>query len=184
MADKLPVALQTGVSQRRVLLERVAGKVHVSALTQRLGHEQRVLDRLGAQLAPALTRSTQRKRDRLAALRLSAGPILRETSHTRDRLDTLARRLSEAGTRQLRQLGERLEAADRLRETLSYKATLARGYAVVRDGQGVVLTSRAAAGAASGLEIEFGDGAMKIGGAQGKPAAKGKPGSPEQGSLF
>jgi exodeoxyribonuclease VII large subunit len=200
VADKLPVALQAGVARRRVALERTAGRVQVRALAQRLGHERRGLARVADQLAPALARSTERKRARLEALRLSARPIARETARQRDRLDGLTRRLSDAGQRQLRSLAERLESADRLRETLSYKATLARGYAVVRDGSGGVLTTRAAAAEAAGLEIEFADGALKIGGG-GKPAARRAAPrksstppdttadtppdtTPEQGSLF
>jgi len=109
-----------------------------------------------------------------------------------DRLDALARRLSEAGQRQTRSLAERLAAVDRLRETLSYKATLSRGYAVVRDGGGRVLTTQAAARDAQGIAIEFTDGTLKIGGTGTSNARAGKPAKPrasdpegsDQGSLF
>jgi len=93
---------------------------------------------------------------------------------------------------------------DRLRETLGYKATLKRGYAVVR-GDGAVVTTREAAAHAAALEIEFADGRLDLangGGGAGTddtPRAPSKPASkpakktaqkspksdpPDQGSLF
>jgi exodeoxyribonuclease VII large subunit len=79
-------------------------------------------------------------------------------------------------------MSRQLAALDRLRETLGYKATLERGYAVVRS-EGQVITGKAAAEQSGALEIEFHDGRYRIGGA--KPARKAdKPKPPEQGSLF
>ena len=70
-----------------------------------------------------------------------------------------------------------------MRLTLGYEATLQRGYAVVRDEDGAVLTTKAEAAKARALEIQFADGRLSVG---GKPAPK--PGSktppPEQGSLL
>ncbi|MFD1343228.1 exodeoxyribonuclease VII large subunit, partial [Litorisediminicola beolgyonensis] len=96
-------------------------------------------------------------------------------------LDRIAPRLDAAWAARRTEARERLAQLDRLRETLGYRATLERGYAVVR-GDGAVVTTKAAAAEASGLEIEFADGRLKIGGA---PAKGGKPKpAPEQGSLF
>lgn len=72
---------------------------------------------------------------------------------------------------------------DRLRETLGYKETLKRGYAVVR-GDGAVVTTQSAAQKATALEIEFADGRMMVGAAGAKSISKAKPKPPEQGSLF
>ena len=74
----------------------------------------------------------------------------------------------------------RPDAQGRLQDSLGYKATLARGYAVVR-GDGALVTTRRAAEAARSLEIEFADGKLALG---GRAAAKGKTEPPEQGSLF
>ena len=101
----------------------------------------------------------------------------------------MSARLSEAGTRQIRGLRERLEALDRLRETLGYKATLRRGYAVVR-GDGAVVTTREAAAEAQALEVEFADGRLALDGSGAEPRKRAKPASPPksppegQGSLF
>ena len=71
----------------------------------------------------------------------------------------------------------------RLRVTLGYEATLARGYAVVR-GDGHVVTDLSGAQAATALEIEFRDGRLQVG--QGaKPKRATKPATPpEQGTLL
>ncbi|WP_425038289.1 exodeoxyribonuclease VII large subunit [Primorskyibacter sp. S187A] len=183
VADRLPAALQAGVAHRRVVLERQAGRAQISTLKQRVQQESRALDSLSARLAPALTRAVDTKRQKLASLRLSARPLAQETARQRRDLQRLSQRFAEAGDRQMRVLRDRLDAVDRLRETLSYKATLERGYAVVRDGAGGVVTTKQAAESASGLEIEFTDGRVKLGGGKpGSKSSKSKP--PEQGSLF
>lgn len=180
--DRLPVALERGVARRRVHLADVAGGLQVSSLRRVLSHEARRLDQLSARLAPALLRGLDRKRERLAAARLSSARGLRDIHVEKQKLAGLSSRFSEAGQRQMLTLRTRLEAADRLRETLGYRATLARGYAVVRGDAGLV-TTKAGAEKATGLEIEFVDGRLKLG--AGKPA-KAKPARkpPEQGSLF
>ena len=79
---------------------------------------------------------------------------------------------------------QRLQATDRLRETLGYRETLRRGYAVVRSGK-VLITDVTAAKSAKSLEIEFSDGRFTM--AQGSlisstKAPKQNP--PEQGQLL
>ena len=78
-----------------------------------------------------------------------------------------------------------MAALGRVLRSLSYQETLARGYAVVRDGAGALVTTREAAAAAGALEIEFADGTLGVGaaGAPRKPRAP-KPAPDDQGSLF
>lgn len=180
--DRLPVALERGVARRRVRLADVSGALQVSSLRRMLVQERRRLDQLGARLAPALERGLERKRERLMATRMPSAKLEREIQLEKQRLDRFSSSIAETFERQVSTLRSRLDAADRLRETLGYKATLARGYAVVRGEAGVV-TTKAAAQAATGLEIEFADGRMKLGaGKTTRPKPAGKP--PEQGSLF
>ncbi|MBE9639725.1 exodeoxyribonuclease VII large subunit [Salipiger mangrovisoli] len=164
LSDRLPQALMRGVDRRRLALSHPAGALRPALLTRMLATRAEALGR--------------------RADRLSIRPIQREIALGADRLKALGKRLDDAGARRVEAPRDRLDALDRLLQTLSYKGTLARGYAVVRGEGGQVLTSVAAAREASGLEIEFADGQMKIGGgaASGKPKAAGKP--PEQGSLF
>jgi exodeoxyribonuclease VII large subunit len=103
-------------------------------------------------------------------------------SQGRERLESRNARLVSAAVTQTQRQRSRLDALDRMRETLGYRETLKRGYAVVR-GDGDVVTTAKAAKAATSLEIEFADGKMKPAGKQ-VPKAKTKAPAPDQGSLF
>ena len=92
---------------------------------------------------------------------LRAGVLEDRVARQRERLDTLLRRLSDRATRQQADRKHRLEALDRLRETLGYVETLKRGYAVVR-GDGAVVTGLSAAQDAKTLEVEFADGRLAV----------------------
>jgi exodeoxyribonuclease VII large subunit len=187
--EKLEPALIAGVQRRRVYLSDRAGALRPATLTQRLRSERQRLGGCAPRLGPALGRAVAARRDRYEALarRFRPESLVQENVRKREALEKLSARLGEAGQRQIRDWRGRLEALDRLRETLSYKSTLARGYAVVR-GDGAVVTGVAAARAAARLEIEFADGRLAVGGkaAGGGGAAVGRKGGggPEQGSLF
>ncbi|TGT36239.1 exodeoxyribonuclease VII large subunit, partial [Mesorhizobium sp. M4B.F.Ca.ET.169.01.1.1] len=81
--------------------------------------------------------------------------------------------------------------ADRLLATLSHKAVLARGFALVKDAEGAVIKRVEDVAPGAALQLEFADGTAEAiatsGGARpklaAKPPAKAKePGN--QGSLF
>jgi exodeoxyribonuclease VII large subunit len=163
--ERLPAALIRSVQLRRVRLSEGAGALRPSLLRRLVEGDRRRLAGTAARLnLPALARDiAQKGRD----------------------LDRLSARFAEAARRDLAARRDRLAALDRLRETLGYRATLARGYAVVR-GDGALVTTRAAAAAATVLEIEFADGRLALGEAGPGPAPRPRPKTPPagQGSLF
>ncbi|HKL45836.1 MAG TPA: exodeoxyribonuclease VII large subunit [Roseovarius sp.] len=188
MSDRLPRALTRSVDLRRGRLIEAAASLRPSLLSRGLAEQQRRYDQTGSRLAPGLSRVVDTKREALArrADRLNVSQINRDLATRRERFEALARRLSGAGQAQVRDWRTRLDAMERLRETLGYKETLKRGYAVVR-GDDAVVTRKETAATASVLEIEFADGRLKLGAAAAtgaRPAAKPKPKPPEQGSLF
>ncbi|MDF1854788.1 exodeoxyribonuclease VII large subunit [Pseudooceanicola sp.] len=198
-ADRLPAALTGGVQRRRVALSEIAGTLRPGLLRGRLQAARGRLDDWAARLDPGLTQGVTRRREALAAraARLRVEPIRADVARKRQDLGRGAERLQSGWELRLAQMKERLDAVERLRQTLGYEATLVRGYAVVRDGTGLVLTRRAAASQAAALEIEFSDGRLEVGGAGGGPSGAGaaakptsragrKPGDPppDQGSLF
>ena len=85
----------------------------------------------------------------------------------------------------------RLANAARLLESFSYRATLARGFAVVRK-DGAAMVSAGAASSGDALEIEFGDGRLPViagSGGNGQRVARRSKGAasdakPKQGDLF
>jgi exodeoxyribonuclease VII large subunit len=149
------------------------------------------LDTWSDRLPAALSRSVQTRRMKLSEMSGVLRPgLMRQTLNAdigrkSERLTEVFRRLREASARQTTRWRDRLDATERLRETLGYKATLKRGYAVVR-GDGEVVTNKSSAAKATALEIEFSDGRMALDKAD-KPTrkpAKAKPTAPDQGNLF
>ncbi|MFT4961994.1 MAG: exodeoxyribonuclease VII large subunit [Paracoccaceae bacterium] len=161
-SEALPNALIRGVHTRRVALSEVSGGLRPANLLRLVAGAR---DRL----------------DRRAAL-LTADRLTERLDRRREALDGFSRRLSSAGRGQIDRLRQQLEARDRLRETLSYKATLERGYAVVW-ADGAVVTRKSVAAKSAALEIEFADGRLSVGGKSARKAS-GKSGASDQGSLF
>ena len=82
---------------------------------------------------------------------------------------------------------QRLAALGRLLQQLDPKAPLARGYALVSAPGHPVVASRAVAAAQERLTLEFADGTIEVGPAQGARApSRPKPASPpgEQPKLL
>ena len=186
-ADRLPIALVRGVEARRLRLTEMSGSLRPSALKHAIATERDKTRRLAAQLPPALMRALDKRRERLAdrAGRLRPAHLGLHVNRQRDAFERLRRRLSVVGTMHMGRLRSEVAGADRLLTTLGYQATLERGYAVVR-AEGAVVTTRAQAGKASVLEIQFADGRLDVGGkGRVKPSTKeDKTQPPEQGSLF
>tara|TARA_R100000935_G_scaffold10114_2_gene20199 strand:+ start:2680 stop:4215 length:1536 start_codon:yes stop_codon:yes gene_type:complete len=178
---RLGPALTAGVQKRKVHLSDISGALRPATLRRTLQAEQRRLAALTERFRPeALGREQKRRLEGLVA-RFRPAALVQDRKRKEEAFQSLAQRLSDAGQRQTQGWHKQLAGLDRVHETLSYKSTLARGYAVVR-GDGGVVTTKQAAQDASALEIEFVDGTMKIGGGAAPKKATKKP--PEQGSLF
>lgn len=126
-----------------------------------------------SRLAPRLLENALINRQRaLANVRLTPALVERPISASRDRLTALAR----------------------LAGQLHPKKPLERGYAIVRNNEGEVMTARAKAAAHGELTLEFKDGEMSVGVGDSPPVSaastpspkkpRGKTGSPQQDDLF
>ncbi len=180
--ERLPKALIAAAQRQRLRLADAAGLLRPAILLRALRERRLGLERSGARLGPGLARAARGARRDLAALapRLRIGAVVRDIDRGREAYGRLAARLAAAGTAQMRGWTGRLEATERLRQSLGYEATLRRGYAVVRDGAEVV-TSKARAERATALEIQFADGRLRLG---GRASRRPRDEEPEQGSLF
>ena len=175
--DALERSLGLMVERKRAALTALDGALRPSALRARIDAECRRLEDRAGRLEPGLVRATTRKGERLVAVaaRLRVEPIRERLERRRNDLDRVAPRLGHVFVSRIASLGERLETLDRVRRSLGYQATLARGYAVVRTGESVVTSAAAAHGE---LEIEFRDGRVRA------EAVPGKGERPGQGTLF
>ena len=182
--DRLPAALRGLTQAKALLLSQRGGGLKPGLLTRAFAEERRRLADRHGRLAPGLARLLAQHRQTFdaRAARLRLPTLQSDLARKRNDFDRLTRRLSQAATAEHEGRRSRLDALDRLRETLGYKETLKRGYAVVR-GDGAVVTSKASASAASALEIEFSDGRLSVGGKAKRAAKPDKP-PPSQGSLF
>ena len=182
------------LAERRQRLDLAVARL---ARPDRLLEQRRAaLGLLAGRLAPALRRPLGDARVRLTRV---AGRLAPE--RLRDRLDRLAERLSAradrlrpAEARLRRDRTDRLAGLARTLRSLGPRETLARGFAIVRDGEGRVLPRAAGIGPGTPLEVQFDDGRLPaIAGrtsvttqaethATSRPEPRGK--DDKQGSLF
>jgi exodeoxyribonuclease VII large subunit len=125
------------------------------------------------------------------ANRLPQG-LTRRTQVARVALTRLTGRFSpRLVTTRLERLRDRFDATTRLYGSLHYEETLKRGYAMVRDSAGRLLTRAAQILPGAALEIGFADGRVGATASGEAPPQPRKPKPPpggsrggEQGSLF
>ena len=188
-SGRLGGALGLAAAKKRGAFDRTAAGLRPDVLRGLIARRGDRLAELARALDTARARRDERRTDRLDALAARLAPALhrmlaeaaRRTTEGRTSVDRLGTRLDTAFAQRTRRLGDRLDALDRMRQTLGYAETLERGFAIVR-GDGHVVTTSGAAEAATSLEIEFRDGRLSLG-----PKTAKKPGGkppPDQGSLF
>jgi exodeoxyribonuclease VII large subunit len=143
------------------------------------------LDFAGANLPKAARALAQKARLRLSRLQLSPALLKSEIRQGRQRLRDVAVRARPALMRLIARRTTALESQGKLLETLSYQATLKRGYAIVRGPGGQLIRSSAIAADTEEFNISFADGdlaAAPLGAGAPKSRPANKPGG--QGSLF
>jgi exodeoxyribonuclease VII large subunit len=144
------------------------------------------LDFASANLPKAAMALTQKARLRLSKLQLSPALLKAEIRQGYQRLRAVAVRARPALMRLIEARRTALMAEAKLLETLSYQATLSRGYALVRTPDGRLVRSAGTAAELASFNVRFSDGEIAAGPLDG-PAAppKPRPRKPgEQGSLF
>ncbi|MEM6479532.1 MAG: exodeoxyribonuclease VII large subunit, partial [Pseudomonadota bacterium] len=178
---RLKPALLANVQKRRLGLARAA--LNPALLRRGLADKSWRISQISGRMGPALDRRAATARERLSARgRLSPDALKTRVSEARTGLERLSKRLADAARHRQDALTKRLQALERLRETLGYRATLERGYAVIR-ADGAVATRKAQLKAGAALEIEFADGRHGMTPtARARSAPKGK--KPDQRTLF
>ncbi|MDP6565664.1 MAG: exodeoxyribonuclease VII large subunit [Alphaproteobacteria bacterium] len=192
---RLRLGLDRLLAERRRDLEGLArglrGPRDLLALAQ-----QR-LDEGGDRLRRALAAFGAEKRHQLTAVAARLRPqLLRtEVAHRLEQLADRGGRLGRAALAMLRQTRLRLETQTKVLESLSFERVLERGFALVRDADGAMITAAAqtAPGQAVALRFHDGEAPATIDGAPAGPAKaaprtrKAKPKRGEgggQGTLF
>lgn len=190
--DDLAERLRRGLTARaglgREALAGAAGRLSPALLARRHSEARLRLERAG--LTPALVRRPLASAgERLARAGLTARLIERPVALAGERLARV--RLTPALVeRPLAQAQQRLDALSRLADQLHPEKPLERGYAIIRNGAGEAITSKAAAAQESALTLQFRDGQLAVtptGTPAPKPAAARSARSPSgfrQDDLF
>jgi exodeoxyribonuclease VII large subunit len=163
---------------------------------QVLSEKQSQLSLQGAALMMQVNRVLGQVGDRMsnARTRYQGVPLARRLDDEHKSLDRLALTLDAVATRRTEAAQSRLTSLSELLESYSFKRVLDRGYAVVRDSNGVPITSVTGATPGEVIGLEFSDGAapaVVTGDAVGRVAAPkrsrrkaSKPDAGRQGSLL
>jgi len=185
-------------------LVRVASRLMPQLLHVRLDRTRERLASLAQRAAGSLTRSTGPRRVRLerVAGRLAPQMIGGRVTRSMERVDVLQARLRQGMLNGVGRHRRHLDGCAKLLSSLSYQGVLRRGFALVRDAQGMSVRSARQVTAGQNLDIELSDGHV---GAQvietGKSGERTQPPSPvrrgepertktkagsrgDQGSLF
>jgi exodeoxyribonuclease VII large subunit len=184
------------LAERRQRLDLAAARLPKPA--QVITEKRQALTLAANRLGPALSTHAQKARLRLtrAVSGLQPARLGERIAQQRDRLSQRAERLRPATERARVQTADRLSALARMLGTLSYEGTIARGYAVVRNAEGQVLSRAEGIAPGTGLDLQFSDGHLAATAGEGasapaapkaasKPAKKAKKAPDDnQGSLF
>jgi exodeoxyribonuclease VII large subunit len=170
-------AWQRGIAQRRT--ELLAAARALPAADELLADPRQRLDTLAKRLPRALQANAQLHRTHLtrAAARLTPRLLKLRLARSSEIVVTLGERSKRARHVYLDKKVQRLKSAGQLLAAFSYRGVLARGFALVRDGEGHPLRNAGAVSGGARLEIEFSDGRVgaTADGAVAPSASKPKP---------
>ena len=156
--QRLPTSLATGLDRRRIALARLGQRLEARSPRTLLATQQGRLKSLSIQLEALFKAKVQKAKS--------------DQARDKDRLEALGKRLSLAFTTTNRRRADRLASLGQMLGTLSYKGVLARGYALVVDGDGKPIRSKDAATPGASLTIKVADGDFNAVVAGGRPAPR------------
>src|SRR5487761_1292335 len=184
----------------------VSARLTVRVLRAQLAQARHRLTASGERMALSARGLLRNRRDRFAGLeirlkasKLSNAQAQRQViARNRERTLRLAERARRALATSTQRLAARVAHSGQLIGALSYRSVLARGFALVRDGEGHAVHAAASIGPGARLELEFADGRVGAtadadrpagtgltmgsaaggGGAPGAPARRARPGPP------
>jgi exodeoxyribonuclease VII large subunit len=179
-----------GLERRRETLRQVARVL--PRADQLFAQQRQRYDVVAERLTNALRRNLEVHRRAYieAAAQLRPAGLLQRMTQGTERTHALAMRIERCQRARLAEAAGRLEGLARVLDSVSHRAVLARGFALVRGADGAL--RREAAGIVRGesLSLTFGDGTVAVIAGEGagpgalKPRPTGKKPSGNQGDLF
>jgi exodeoxyribonuclease VII large subunit len=160
--QQLGACTRRRIAHERRQLATVAHRLQRCSPSVQLRERAQRLDELEARLKRALERRIEMRKLRLARLATAvahASPAHRLT-RTRERWRTAQGDLRRALLRQVERTQQRLKLASRALTSLSPLATLERGYAIVTDAGGKVLTDSGTVTHGAGIDVRLKRGGL------------------------
>jgi len=159
-AERLARARHTYVGARRSEWQAWSARLRPGLLKQYTVQAKRQLDVTTGRYHQAFVTDIGRRRQQLQARsdRLRPDMLKQQAVQSRERLNGAVGRLARATVAAVRRERQRLDAQAQLLRALSHKGVLARGFALVRDGQGHAVRTADAARTLARVDIEFADG--------------------------
>lgn len=187
---RLASALRAAQHAKALDHQRIAGRLAIGLLRQRLDAASSRLDSASARARHGL--QTRANRARVAyspvAGRLRPGLLTMPISQGRRHLDAVTARTDPAFIRIVESRRARLDGLAKLLNSVSYQQVLARGFALVKDGSGnlVRAASDVSPGDALTIDVAQGSIAATVAGAPPIPRRKPRPDEEPGGqeSLF
>lgn len=186
--SSLPRALKANTHLHFRRFAGISARLTVRVLRGQLAQATHRLTVSGERMTHSARSLLRARRDRFAGLevRLKASKLSNAQAQrqaiARDRERTL--RLAERARRALATALQRYQArvahSGQLLAALSYRSVLARGFALVRDEQGLAVHAAASIGPGARLDLEFADGRVAATADADRPAAIKTPAPPSQ----
>jgi exodeoxyribonuclease VII large subunit len=186
-AERLRGALFQNLKRHETAFARVGSRLRARLIQAELVRSREAAAALDKRLRTALAQKLKRHDAALdqAASRLRPRLIQDEIMRKRDSATQLEARLRRAYAQQVQEAGRSLESCGRVLESVSYRAVLERGFALVRGSDGKLRRRAAGLRPAERLVLVFADGeAGATATGRSRPPARGPKDQGSQGNLF
>ena len=159
---RLHAAVMRLLSQRQDMLEGLSRGLPKPAQLLQVASQR--LDDWSERLHTSLPMLIARKEQQLmlVAARLRPQALVNEMRTLSQKLEDLQQRLNQAAHRYLLNRSEKLAALSAMLESVNYQRVLERGFALVKDGSGKLVTSAVQAKQSEGLSLTFKDGTLGV----------------------
>jgi exodeoxyribonuclease VII large subunit len=180
-SGSLPRALKANTHAHFRRFAASSARLTLRVLHAQVSHATQRLTINGERLALSARALVRRRRDRFAGLeiRLQASKLSnaqaqrQNIARAHERTLRLAERARRALATSMQRQQARVGHSGQLLTALSYRSVLARGFALVRDAQGLAVHAAAAIGPGARLDLEFADGRVSATADADRPAATG-----------
>ena len=163
ISTRLPTSLSSSVRLKKSRLVEISTGIKPASLFMRLENSRSKFDLQSRQLTNLFAHFIVLKKQTLSSffLRIESLSLRRDIQQEQKNLKDLSFRLKKAYDIIAKDLGTKLQSIDRLRETLGYRQTLDRGYAIIRSSDSVI-TDKSKTLHLTDLIIEFRDGELPV----------------------